>query len=124
VPHEHPACVAPHPAGGRIVLALPYAKGTRFLLREVCGPGTRPEFDRARKAWLVARPHFRKVVEALALRYGTVPVTTDHTVRHACDSKCWDAKGGECECHCLGDNYGGGFPRGWHSISGDMAIRN
>lgn len=58
----------PIPSQGRIAIWLPFAQGTRLWLREVCGPGTQPEFDRARNAWTVARPHFRKVVEALARR--------------------------------------------------------
>ena len=114
----------PIPTQGRIAIWLPYAEGTRAWLRKVCGPGTRPEFDRERKAWLVARPHFRKVVDALARRCGTVLVITDHTVRHACGSRCWNAEGDECECECLGDNHGGGLHLGWHQVGADMAIRN
>jgi hypothetical protein len=50
-------------------------------------------------------------------------VITDHTVRHACGRRCWEAEC-ECECSCMGDNHGDGLHRGWYPISGDMAIRN
>jgi hypothetical protein len=82
------------------------SKGTRMWLREVCGPGTRPEFDRERKVWTVARPRFRRVVEALALRYGAVDVYVDHTVRSVCGKLCREAEDDDCTC-----SYLGGQPR-------------
>jgi len=115
----------PTPAGGRIAVAVPYVEGTRMWLRAACGPGTRPEFDRTRKVWLVARPHFRRVVEALALRYGTVDVYVDHTVRSACGKLCREAAGDDCTCACLGDNHGShSWRREWHQVDEHWLIRN
>jgi hypothetical protein len=115
----------PAPTGRRIVIRLPYAEGTRLWLRDVCGPGTRPEFDRTRKVWLVARPHFRRVVDALALRYGVVDVYVDHMVRSACGKLCQDATGDDCTCSCLGDNHGSHtWRREWHQVDEHWLIRN
>lgn len=25
---------------------------------------------------------------------------------HACDAKCWNARGADCECSCVGENHG------------------
>ncbi len=36
----------PTPAGGRITIAVPYAKGTRLWLRGVCGTMRPPGADR------------------------------------------------------------------------------
>jgi hypothetical protein len=115
----------PTSAGGRIAVAVPYSKGTRLWLREVCGPGTRPEFDRERKVWTVARPHFRRIVEALASRYGVVDVYVDHTVRSTCGKLCREAEGDDCTCSCLGDNHGAhSWRREWHQVDEHWLIRN
>lgn len=115
----------PAPAGRRIVIRLPYAEGHRFWLRDVCGSGTRPDFDPVRKVWLVARPHFRRVVDALALRYGVVDVYVDHTVRSACGKLCRDATGDDCTCSCLGDNHGSWtWRREWRRVDDHWLIRN
>jgi hypothetical protein len=75
--------------------------------------------------WLVARPHFRRVVEALALRYGTVDVYVDHTVRSACGKLCREAEGDDCMCSCLGDNHGASsWRREWHKVSEHWVVRN
>lgn len=110
---------------GRVVIWLPYARGTRGWLRSVCGTGTRPEFDRARKAWTVARPHFRRIVQAVADRYGSVDVYVDHTVRHACGAMCRNAEGDDCQCSCLGDNHGNGrWHEGWQPVGDEWVVRN
>jgi hypothetical protein len=115
----------PTSVGGRIAVAVPYSKGTRLWLREVCGPGTRPEFDRERKVWTVARPHFRRIVEALASRYGIVDVYVDHTVRSVCGKLCREAEGDDCTCSCLGDNHGAhSWRREWHQVDEHWLIRN
>lgn len=112
-------------AGGRVVIWMPYARGTRGWLRSVCGAGTRPEFDRARKAWTVARPHFRRVVDALADRYGSVDVYMDHTARTVCGKLCWEAKGDDCDCACLGDNHGQGrWRKDWRLVDDYWMVRN
>lgn len=113
------------PGGHRLAVVMPFARGTRYWLREVCGPGTRPEWDRGRGAWLVARPHFRKVVEALARRYGSCEVLVDHNVASMCGAWCRDAEGDECDCACMGENHGGQFwHRAWTKISAEWAVQH
>lgn len=71
------------PGGHRVQVVMPYAPGHRAWLRDVCGATTRPEWDRRRRAWLVARPHFRGV--------GTVNVGPDRLLVEIVQ-RTWTAK--------------------------------
>lgn len=112
-------------ASRRVEVTLPYRHGTRRWLRSVCGAGSRPEFDRVRKVWLVSRPHFGAVVAALVGEYGAVDVYADHTARSACGALCREAVGDECDCSCLGENHGGQvWRKEWIKLSEEWLVIN
>lgn len=100
-----------HPGGNRVRIKMPYEPYTRHWLRGVCGPGTRPEFERdalGGGTWTVARPHFATVVNALAKKYGEVFVMQDFTEKVTCCDACQRATSDVtmCECSCLGTKHG------------------
>lgn len=113
----------------RIVLDLPFFDGTRGWLRDVCGPGTQPDFDRRRKMWTVARPHYWTVIEALADRFGEVTVIEDYSTQEKCTRSCTNARPDTvvtCECVCGGDMHGaniGVSPRaGWIEVGNELLV--
>lgn len=92
----------------RLWVRMPYASGNRAWIHEICGSRTRPEWEaQPTSAWRIARPHFRRVVDALVERFGEVDVYVDISARDRCDTRCRDAEGDDCSCSCLGDNHGG-----------------
>lgn len=104
---------------------MPNARGNREWLRDVCGPGTRPDWDKPTRTWRVARPHFRKVISALVARHGVIAVCVDIVVTRACGSWCRDARGDECDCSCLGENHGSGtWTAGWVPVSDEWVVEN
>ena len=83
---------------------LPYDRGNRALLKEICGTGTRPDWTQGR--WEIGRTHYRQLVEGLVAELGAVQVTEDHNGRQFCDTRCQEAGGDDCVCRCLGANHG------------------
>lgn len=110
------------PRTGRVRLKIPYFEGTRFWLREVCGAGTRPDFDRDRKDWTVSRNHLRAVVEALVDRFGEVELIVDQGTNLKCGPSCQNAISDECQCQCLGVNHGGLVAEGWLRVSEEFLV--
>lgn len=99
----------------RLLLHVPWTGvGNRDLLREILGPRIRPEWWSERHCWTVARPHFRRLVEDLATRFGVVNVFLEFSGLERCDTRCRDAIRDECGCSCLGVNHGGlSYYRHW-----------
>jgi hypothetical protein len=110
-------------------IAMPYEKGTRRWLRNLCGSRAHVEWDKPSGKWVITRSHFRKVVEALSNRYGLVKVTQEFTDKVVCTASCQSAQStpDNCECSCGGDQHGGGFPADWENaeifVSYDRIIR-
>lgn len=112
------------PRHGQVRVKLPYADGNRHWLRQTCGARTQVKFDRDGKHWLVARGHFRTVIEALAARFGEVEVFVDQTVSTKCGPSCQGAVGDECNCQCLGANHGGQVSAGWVRVSEEFLVQH
>lgn len=107
------------PRRGRLHVRLPYSWDNRRWLRGLCGERTRPVWDKAKKRWLVARPHLRVLAEGLAERYGSCLVVLDVSTRTVCTSVCRDAGSDECGCSCLGRNHGGSaYMLSWVDLGG------
>lgn len=95
------------PLKGRLEIDMAYARDNRAFLREACGGLIRPEWNGPRRRWLVARPHLQCVVQALALRFGSVTVQAEFSTAMQCDTRCRGAQGDDCTCSCLGENHQG-----------------
>lgn len=116
----------------RVIIAVPAALhpyggwSAADWVHGVCGPGTRPGSGRTpggTPVVTVARPHFRRVVEAAALRWGEASVTADVTDTHACGRLCWEAVSDDCSCSCFGSNHGGlDWTRGWIQVGEDWLV--
>lgn len=106
--------------GGRLKVRMPYSFTNRNWFE---GLGVRPEWDRDGKRWLVSRPHFRKVVNALAEKFGSVCVYVDSSAKTRCDKRCREAAGDECECSCLGVNHqGAAYWQSWEEVGGTTLV--
>ena len=132
------------PTDGRLVLHIPKEfyrdpqgllklKSPRHWLSDVCGnqPG-HFKWQKTGGYWDAPRNHFRKLVAALADKYGRVQVIEHYKVTEKCWQSCVDAQpDSDCVCSCRGDNHGGGLLHaGWQEIdtpnhdAGPMFLRS
>ena len=64
-------------------------------------------------------------MERCLARYGKVYIVQSYREHEVCAPACWDAKGHECSCSCMGANHGmGNDGRGWTVISDTLAVRH
>lgn len=112
------------PVEGRLVIKMPYAKTNREWLKAVLGSRIRPDWNREKKRWEVARNHFGPVVEALADRLGRIDVWMDFRQVERCDARCRNARSRECTCSCLGKHHGQGVEFGWKVVGDTHMVRS
>jgi len=93
---------------------LPYlGESNRPWLREELGrirPAWVPSSAGREGHWEVARSHLWTLVDALAIKFGTVDVYLEFSRRSQCDERCQSANPAtvyDCVCACLGENHGG-----------------
>jgi hypothetical protein len=105
-----------------LMIRLPFAPDNRIWLR---GERQRkPEWNEQFKCWLTPKSWFESVVSQCLHRHGRVYVVQPYKAHEKCAPACWNARGFECECSCMGANHGSHSPSGkWRVISETFAIQ-
>ncbi len=104
-----------------LLVRLPYASDNRVWLKG--RHRNKPKWNPEHKRWEVAKSWFEDVVKQAIVRYGSVYVIEPFRVQKKCAPACWNAKGLECDCSCMGQNHGTGDPSGrWYVISDSLAV--
>jgi len=107
---------------GPLKVRLPYASGNRALLRG--RRGRNPIWRPVERYWEVPTAWFTRLCRELMGQFGHVYVVQPHRKREVCAPACWNARGLECECSCMGDHHGEGQPGGrWYVVSESCAVR-
>ena len=105
----------------RLLVRLPYAADNRIWLKGE--RRNKPKWNPEHKRWEVATSWFEDVVKRAIAKYGAVYVVEPFRVQKKCAPACWNAKGLECDCSCMGLNHGTGDPGGrWYTISDALAV--
>lgn len=105
----------------RLLVRLPYAADNRLWLKG--NHRNDPSWNRQHKRWETAKSWFEDVVKRALAKFGRVYVIQPFRTHETCAPACWDAKGIECECSCMGQNHGSGNPVGrWYVISDALAV--
>lgn len=105
-----------------LVVRLPYARGNGDWLA-VSG-NRKPEWLAEDKMWSIPKSWFEDVLRRALKRYGAVYVIQPFRKSELCAPACWNARGAECECSCMGRNHGSRSPGGqWHVVSETLAVR-
>lgn len=109
--------------GEKLVVKLPYRRDNHFWLR---GFGrTRPEWNPITHTWNVPTSWFEPIVKQALNRYGKVYVIQGHNKKETCAPACWNARGIDCQCSCIGTHHGAGHPGGrWYELSETFAVRH
>ncbi|MGA1809429.1 MULTISPECIES: hypothetical protein [Sphingobium] len=82
-----------------------------------------PESDYKRRYWEVPASWFNELLKQLLQEYGKLYVIQPFREQEKCSQMCWDAKGHECQCSCMGKNHGQGKSGHWLEISETFATR-
>lgn len=115
------------PVKGKLHVTLPYRPGggNYELLKAICGERTRPDWNRDRGYFEVAREHLVKLIEQLPDELGiAVDVVLYGASQTRCVSACWAASPDtrwECVCSCAGANHGTGYPLPVQ-VSSDLSV--
>jgi hypothetical protein len=108
-------------SGQPLMVRMPWSPENFNLLR---GDGHRkPQWNRQFKCWEIPRAWLDKVIRMLIQKYRRAYFIHAYRAHEKCAPACWDAKGAQCECSCLGKNHGAGCPGGrWYIVSDACAV--
>jgi hypothetical protein len=113
---------------GRLRVRVPYDPKdilwlgrTQYWLRS--GRHNIPEWFPVEHYWEVPANWFNALIQQLLNRFSGVYVIQPFREQEVCASQCWNAKGHECECSCMGANHGQGKHGQWLEISETFATR-
>lgn len=126
---RYPHVTLPSDKSARISVLLPWDPSSSGyeLLEDMLGLSRRGAVVYDKPAFMVARHHSAKLIQALAVHYGQVEVTQHGNVTETCVAQCWGAKRRtwpECTCACLGENHGSGSPLDHVVGDGDLSVRH
>ena len=104
-----------------ILVKLPYASRNMEWLRD--DRHNIPNWNGQYKAWETPQAWFERNIKLCLQRYRTCYVIQLYRERQVCASTCWNARGIDCECSCMGGNHGSGRPEGrWYEIDETLAV--
>ena len=85
---------------------------------------SKPKWDHKKHYWEVPATWFKLLVPQCLETFGQVYIIQPYREQEKCAPACWNAKGDECECSCMGEHHGKDNPTGrWKVISDTFATR-
>jgi len=104
-----------------LMVKLPFSPDNRLWLKN--DRQRRPKWDERFKCWQTPMAWFDDIIGRCLVRFGRVFVVQPFRASEKCAPACWNAKGFECECSCMGANHGSQDPGGgWHVVSDAFAM--
>lgn len=109
--------------GYPLLLRLPYVNGNYDWLRNQ--KHRKPKWLPGNKNyWELPASWFNDLVNRLLRRWGKLYIIQPHRKQEKCARACWEARGHECECSCLGEHHGSQNPSGkWFEVSDTFATK-
>lgn len=94
---------------------------TRWLR---CGRRNRPDWDARFKCWDTPQAWLNPLVQQILRAFKKLYLIQPYREQEKCAPACFNAKGHDCECSCMGANHGQGGPAaGWFVVSDTFATR-
>lgn len=104
-----------------LLIRLPYAPNNKQLLK--ANHRNDPEWVKQYQCWRTPASWFEDIVKRALIKYGQVYVIQPFQEKQKCSPACWNARGIQCECSCMGEHHGAGNPVGkWHIVSETFAV--
>lgn len=107
--------------GKPLLVRLPYDPNNGVWLK--AAHRRNPVWLEQFKCWRVPHSWFDEIITECLSRFGSVYVIQPYREQEKCAPACWNAKGFECECSCMGQYHGSEGPYGkWYVISDTFAV--
>lgn len=104
-----------------LLLRLPYAPNNFSWLRG--DKRHKPNWNEHFKCWEAPVAWFDWLAARMLKRFSATYVIQIYREQQKCAPACWNAQGLHCECSCMGENHGSGYPGGrWHEVSETFAF--
>jgi len=104
-----------------LMIRLSYAPDNKIWLKG--SARNRPKWIKANGCWEVPKAWFDEIIEKSLVRFGRVYVIQAYRAQEKCAPACWDAKGYDCECSCMGKNHGTRSAGAWRIVSETLAVK-
>lgn len=88
-----------------LLVRVPYRDDNRRYLK---GRGRLIHWIEEYRAWELPRSRFDDLVGLCLARWGAVYIIQTFREMEKCAPACWEARGFNCECSCMGKNHGSG----------------
>lgn len=73
--------------------------------------------------WTAPKSWLENLTRRLVIRFGAAYVIQALRTTEKCAAACWNARGVECRCSCMGAHHGAGRPDGrWYEVSETCAV--
>ncbi len=102
--------------GHKLMVKLPFADNNYTWLRNARRP--KPVWNNQYKCWELPQAWFNDLVSRILTHYKKLYIIQPYREQEICAPACWNAKGHECQCSCMGENHGSQHPAGnWFTAS-------
>ncbi len=83
-----------------------------------------PKWDARYKCWEVPAAWLNSLVQQLLRQFKKFYLIQPYRAQEKCAPACFNAKGHDCQCSCMGENHGQGGPgAGWFVVSETFATK-
>ena len=83
----------------------------------------KPKWNEQYKCWETPVAWYDWLARRLLAKHSAVYLIQLYREQQKCAPACWNAQGLDCECSCMGENHGSGFPGGsWREVSETFAF--
>jgi hypothetical protein len=114
-----------------VLVRIEYKHQTKFefaILNDgrthITGNQKFPTWDNQYRCWRTAKTKSQHTVEILLKKFGEVYYIHGYKNQVKCAPACWNAKGTDCQCSCMGANHGQGVPGGnWFVVNDTLAVQ-
>lgn len=108
--------------GYPLLVKLPYKDDNRAWLQN--GKRNKPKWISKYKCWEVPKAWFNDIINHSHQRWNSLYIIQPYREQEICARACWEAKGHECQCSCMGENHGSENPEGrWFEVSDTFATK-
>ncbi len=104
-----------------LLVRLPYASTNYVWLRS--DKRHKPKWNKQYKCWEIPVAWYDWLADRMLKEYMAVYLIQLYREQQVCAPACWNAIGLHCECSCMGENHGNGYPDGkWREVSETFAF--
>lgn len=106
----------------RLRMRVPYGSDNCAWIGS--GHTQKPVWDAAGRYWETPRAWFNGMVVQCLDRFQRVYIIQPFHEQEKCAPACWNVKGDECQCSCMGEHHGEQSPAGqWRVVSDTFATK-